>query len=540
MDRLRKSSSLDLQSISPMFLQASDCLNYQLDDHFRSTDDSETSSIGIWLEMDRNLNALEDGHEKKPSELEDVNVKRIESARTSPTDIELTSPEYNPTSLGTPIAPLKREARPSSHSGTVKYTTNLRALSPDGNIVQSEIIRSYDIPTDILAEGSDIPIVDETDEHGIWLNGLKGRQGNESAPSINLTTHLKISKNTEGSGIGSDISEKENRPASSTIPLGASAVTPFESPDATSNSKQDLSGIVDDLAKANQKDRLEQRQEETGSKKEQDNIAKEEVGQEPDGEQTQDGLYALEQNLEKSSQKAINHEQETNKGNLEGQIAWDKKDDEIQQFERPYSQDYQSEPNAPEEHGDLLESSGLPPQDKVRRLKVVDDNAQGTCTSSKITDASRSYIEKLHVLLKDTCKDLEEIQSGISQRDFRPCKPFIEHVDQIPNTLSNLIPTLEYSPYEEDLWKAHEGIVRVLEETKQKPALIILHLLELGFYIFEVGTLLCEDLLPSCFAPLVHAILSRVHGLHQNSYVTISHYIISRRLLSVSRIDIFR
>ncbi|TGZ70547.1 hypothetical protein CRM22_003141 [Opisthorchis felineus] len=508
MDQLRNSSSLDLQTISPMFLQASVCLNYQLDYHYRLIDDSETSSIGIWLEMDQNLNALEDGHEDKPNELEGVDIERIESAqssRISPTDIELTSPENNPTPLETPVAPLKREARPSTHSGTVKYTTNLRAVSPDGNIVESEIIRSYEIPADILAEGSDLPVVDETDEHGIWLDGLKGRQDNESLPSIGLTTHLKISRTAEGSGIGSDISEKENRPASSTIPLGASAVTPFESPDATSNSKQDPSGMVGHLAKANQKDHMKQRQEDIWSQKEQENPPKEEVGQELEGEQMQDGLYALEQNLGEASKKTVNREHEANKENLEDQSTGGKKDDERQQFESPYSQDYQIQPNALDEHGNL------PPRDKLWRVKGVDDSVQGTCTSSKITDASRSYITKLHVLLKDTCKDLEEIQSGISQRDFRPCKSFIEHVDMIPNTLNELIPTLEYSPYEEDLWKAQEGIVRVLEETKQNPALIILHLLELGFYIFEVGTLLCEDLLPSCFAPLVHAILSRVH-----------------------------
>ncbi|GAA36832.1 hypothetical protein CLF_105434 [Clonorchis sinensis] len=151
--------------------------------------------------------------------------------------------------------------------------------------------------------------------------------------------------------------------------------------------------------------------------------------------------------------------------------------------------------------------------DTTLKVYSIEDTKRSVYHSSKITNASRSYIGKLRALLKDACKDLEDIQSGIAQRDFRPCKPFIERVDQVPHILKELIPTLEYSPYEKDLWKARDDIIRTLDVTREKPALIILRLLELGFYIFEVGALLCENILPPRFAHLVHAILSRVHRL---------------------------
>ncbi|OON13891.1 hypothetical protein X801_10324, partial [Opisthorchis viverrini] len=152
-------------------------------------------------------------------------------------------------------------------------------------------------------------------------------------------------------------------------------------------------------------------------------------------------------------------------------------------------------------------------KDTTMKVHGIEDTKRNVCHSSKITNLSRSYIGKLRALLKDACKDLGDIQSGIAQRDFRPCKPFIERVDQVPHILKELIPTLEYSPYEKDLWKARDDIIRTLDVTRDKPALIILRLLELGFYIFEVGALLCENILPPRFAHLVHAILSRVHRL---------------------------
>lgn len=422
-----QSPSFDQQAIGPMYSNSSQYLITTLH-QTPSDDDISCKLIGqidpVLLKLSQNTNAFSsvaDGRMGPESAGADP-TPSVSSGHARPPGSEGIDVEnrYGLQSTQPPV--LSPDAPASLHSGSVKYTTSVRALSPDGNIVESEIVRNYEIPGDALNEHSD-HLIDEREQHGIWLDGLTGKRENESRPSLNLMTHLKVTRSPDGAHTVSDFSDKCIQ-GSSSIPLGASATTPVE--ETVKKSRTCLSplhhGAEAPVTKAGAENRLDFR--------------------EPEPER-------------------------------EGEC-----DAEVSEY-RPMI---------------IEETNQLP-------------------SSCKINNAARADIIRLQRVLQDTCDDLETIQNGIIVRDFTPCIQFRDRIGLIPNILNELITKLDYSPYEKDLWEARDGIVRVLEEVQHQPALIMMRLVELGFYVYEIGSLLGEDVLPPCFAPMVHAIQTRIQRL---------------------------
>ncbi|KAA3672748.1 uncharacterized protein DEA37_0002725 [Paragonimus westermani] len=342
---------------------------------------------------------------------------------------EVTNPDESANQLSNPqTTTANLEHQGSINSGSIKYTTSVRALSPNGNLVESEIVRNYEIPSKKLAERPG-RLIDETEQHDIWIERLSGRPNDaESRSSINLTTRIKVSCTSDVAPSGSDCSEKGAH-GCSTMPPRASAITPLEI-DAPMDHRQSPS-----------KCHL----------------------QETDA--TEDRKHQASSIQDRAALSEVRH------SDPQQQIA-----------------------NAVDETVLL----SLKECRKVQRI-------------SKVTNAARTEVNKLRDLLRTICIRLEAIQEGIVHRNFDPCVQFCDGIQLIPTIVREIIPKLDYSPYEKDLWKAYNGIVGVLGEVKEQPSLITMRLVELGFFICEIESLLGEDIIPACFAPIVHAIQTRVH-----------------------------
>ncbi|TPP59232.1 hypothetical protein FGIG_06920 [Fasciola gigantica] len=133
--------------------------------------------------------------------------------------------------------------------------------------------------------------------------------------------------------------------------------------------------------------------------------------------------------------------------------------------------------------------------------------------TSKISDAARFEMDHLRRVLSNACEDLSHIKESIIRRDFAECVTFYNRVILVPNIMTRIIGKLSYSPFEKDLWQAHDCLTRMLTDVKTKPSQILPRLIELGFYIFEFGDVLGMKVVPRKFASQVHAIQARIHRL---------------------------
>ncbi|KAF7246428.1 hypothetical protein EG68_10578 [Paragonimus skrjabini miyazakii] len=439
MDRLSRSPLLHPHALFPLYPHACRYL-VQTINQLPSISDQEIQqplrqSEPFLFKLDQNLNAFETDSSGGQTENESVGADPASNVSSGgqmrPPDIEVTNPDESVNQLSNPqTTTAGSEHQGSIHSGSIKYTTSVRALSPDGNLVESEIVRNYEIPSEKLAERPD-HLIDETEQHDIWLEGLSGRQNDdESRPSINLTTRIKVSRTSDVAPSGSDCSEKGAH-GSSTMPLGASAITPFE-----------LDAPMD-------------------------------------------------------------HRRTSSKCQLQETEAMEDRKGQVSSVQDKTALSEERHRDTQHQIANVVDETVLLSFEECREVQRI----------SKVSDAARKEINKLRDILRTVCTSLDDIQEGIVHRNFEPCVQFCDGLQVIPIIIRNLIPKLDYSPYEKDLWKAYNGIVAILEEVKEQPSLIIMRLVELGFYIYEIGTLLGEDVIPVCFAPVVHAIQTRVHRL---------------------------
>ncbi|KAF8561845.1 hypothetical protein P879_07442 [Paragonimus westermani] len=132
------------------------------------------------FELDRNVNAFE--ADSSGSQTENVSVDADPASSVSsggqmrPPDIKVTDPDESANQISNPqTTAANLEHQGSKHSGSIKYTTSVRALSPYGNLVEFETVRNYEIPNEKLGERPG-HLIDETEQHDIWLERLSGPQ----------------------------------------------------------------------------------------------------------------------------------------------------------------------------------------------------------------------------------------------------------------------------------------------------------------------------------------------------------------------------
>ncbi|CAL8073503.1 unnamed protein product [Calicophoron daubneyi] len=393
-----------------------------------------------------------------------------------------------------------QESERSLTTGSLKLRTNIRSVSPDGNVFESELERNYEIPG--FGSGNDASL-DQCEEQEIWLDGRRGdKESGHCQPNLNLTTKIRVSRSSISRG-------KPQSVKSAPVLRGLQSVQSVQSLQGTQvdqgfrtvqsptyvqeltteQSLQNVPGVESQNAVPGSPDmrRLQSAESIQGLRTLQSpkNISNAKTNQSlqnvsgthfPMGVQGQMDLRHMPsvQSPEDAQLQVVSGERQI--------VAVD------------------SQPEGPYAH-----TTKLPPQENEKPPTFEN--------GSKIPKSAMEQIRILKNLLRSLCEDLNEIQESVLSRDFAPCGQFMDHIRFVPALIEDLIPKLDYSPFEKDLRDAHESIKKILEEVEHQPSMIILRLVELGFYIYEIGCLLGEEILPPCFALTVHAIQSRVHRL---------------------------
>lgn len=149
---------------------------------------------------------------------------------------------------------------------------------------------------------------------------------------------------------------------------------------------------------------------------------------------------------------------------------------------------------------------------------------EGACESAeqrsrKITECSKEDIRKMRDIVNSLFSKLEEAMERLLCRDFSICEDIIDLIQEFQQTLCSLITHLRYSPYQCELEEMNNLIMSLINDLELSPPYVLLRIVEFGYYLYEIGNHMRENLLPNSFAHLIHALQVRL-------YVSFAHIIL--------------
>nr|CDS19528.1 hypothetical protein EgrG_000484500 [Echinococcus granulosus] len=118
--------------------------------------------------------------------------------------------------------------------------------------------------------------------------------------------------------------------------------------------------------------------------------------------------------------------------------------------------------------------------------------------------------QEILLVLRDTVaiiiNDIITIDQGLTKRNFKPCSSIVEHLEMIPEMLIALIDHLYYTPQEFELVAVAKNINSLITDVLKDPVIVLFKMIELGHYLYYLGRILGEKIVPKDLPRLLHSI----------------------------------
>eukprot|EP00108_Taenia_solium_P004131 TsM_000831500 transcript=TsM_000831500 gene=TsM_000831500 len=118
--------------------------------------------------------------------------------------------------------------------------------------------------------------------------------------------------------------------------------------------------------------------------------------------------------------------------------------------------------------------------------------------------------QEILLVLRDTVaiiiNDVITIDQGLGKRNFKPCFSIVEHLEMIPEMLIALIDHLYYTPQEFELVAVAKNINCLIADVLKDPVIVLFKMIELGHYLYYLGRILGEKIVPRDLPRLLHSI----------------------------------
>lgn len=126
--------------------------------------------------------------------------------------------------------------------------------------------------------------------------------------------------------------------------------------------------------------------------------------------------------------------------------------------------------------------------------------------SDKITPEAQEILLVLRDTVATVIDDIIIIDQEIPKRNFAPCVAIVEHLQMLPNMLIALIDHLHYTPQEFELVSVAKNITELIEDVSSDPVIVLFRMIELGHYLYYLGRILGEKIVPKDLPRLLHSI----------------------------------
>ena len=131
--------------------------------------------------------------------------------------------------------------------------------------------------------------------------------------------------------------------------------------------------------------------------------------------------------------------------------------------------------------------------------------------SHKITCDCRVLILEMYKIVGKIFQLLTEAVDMIPCKDFSKCGEILSLMQSFHENFVKMLKSLRYSPYEEEMLSINCGLNHLLEDLELQPAFVLVRMIEFGYFLYEIGRLINEEFIPSCFVHLIHTIQTRLY-----------------------------
>ncbi|VDM30885.1 unnamed protein product [Hydatigera taeniaeformis] len=165
------------------------------------------------------------------------------------------------------------------------------------------------------------------------------------------------------------------------------------------------------------------------------------------------------------------------------------------------------------EYGDFLRPNvtSKPKGERSDKEKnVVSDlgtfHLEETPPGDKVTPEAQEILLVLRDTVAIIINDIITIDQGLAKRNFKPCFSIVEHLEMIPEMLIALIDHLYYTPQEFELVAVAKNINSLIAGVLKDPVIVLFKMIELGHYLYYLGRILGEKIVPRDLPRLLHSI----------------------------------
>ena len=127
-------------------------------------------------------------------------------------------------------------------------------------------------------------------------------------------------------------------------------------------------------------------------------------------------------------------------------------------------------------------------------------------TGDKVTPEAQEILLVLRDTVALIINDIITIEQELSKKNFNPCFSVVEHLEMLPNMLIALIDHLQYTPSEFELVSVAKNVNNLIEDVLKDPVIILFRMIELGHYLYCLGRILGEKIMPRDLPRLLHSI----------------------------------
>ena len=138
-------------------------------------------------------------------------------------------------------------------------------------------------------------------------------------------------------------------------------------------------------------------------------------------------------------------------------------------------------------------------------------NETADARSHKITTDCRGLIIEMYKIVGQIFQRLTEAADLIPCKDFSLCPEILCLMQSFHEYFVKLLKSLRYSPYEEEMLSINCGLNHLLEDLELQPTFVLVRMIEFGYFLYEIGRLINEEFIPSCFVTLIHTIQTRIY-----------------------------
>lgn len=165
------------------------------------------------------------------------------------------------------------------------------------------------------------------------------------------------------------------------------------------------------------------------------------------------------------------------------------------------------------EYGDFVRPNVVLKPKRTRSEKeknVVSDMGRFHQEEIPPKDKVTPEAQEILLVLRDTVaiiiNDIITIDQGLAKRNFKPCFSIVEHLEMIPEMLIALIDHLYYTPQEFELVAVAKNINCLIADVLKDPVIVLFKMIELGHYLYYLGRIVGEKIVPRDLPRLLHSI----------------------------------